>query len=198
MKTNKYRWELTKKLFGGKVIAIKPTMRCNLKCPYCAVNMAKGRAPLYSQKRYSFWIDVINREKPKLVVISGGEPTLYPHLHKIVNYCIKKRILVQLVTNLTTTYELSKITPSWRVILLSTYHPAAGLKNFLENYETLKNRFFITVRELRPKGSDMKPRFITWAKVKQIYTEQSDDYMIIYAPDGTKYHSCRELDEAGA
>ncbi len=41
-KLKKYLWELAKILKKGNAIAMKPTMRCNIKCPYCAANMTHG------------------------------------------------------------------------------------------------------------------------------------------------------------
>jgi len=197
---SKYLWEIALRLKRGKVIVIKPTMRCNLNCPYCIVDKTLNTRPKFKEMPVMSWLKLIGEEiwngKVKLLVISGGEPGLYKDLHAIVNYAVDNGILVQIISNITHLSEFDKIKDSWRVVFLSTYHPVGSLKRFMFGYKELSSRFYVTVRELRPKG-DMNPRYISFAKTIPIKDEQSDKEMEIYAPDGTKYNSCLELDKAG-
>jgi len=196
LRLSKYRWELANRLQRGRVLYIKPTMRCNLKCPYCAVNKAHGRAPKYEEMNIGYWITLIKREKPKLLVISGGEPALYYGLASIVNCAVKQKCRVRIFTNLVSIAEFRKIHPSWRVIFLSTYHEVCPLDFYLKNYNTLSQLFYINVREMREKG-DKTPRRIPLSHIMTISVTQSETPVEIYAPNGVLYHSCKELDENG-
>ena len=197
----KYLWELALILQRGPILRIKLTMRCNLKCPYCSVNMAHGRQPKFEEMGVESWLtflaDQLWNNRIKLLVISGGEPGLYKDLASIVNYAVDNGMLVQIITNLTKIEEFQKIKKSWRVIFLSTYHPVGDLDNYLNNYNTLSKKFYITVRELRPWSYQMVPEYIPWASVKAIAESQDETQMEIYAPDGSKHESCQALDRAG-
>src|SRR5574343_183639 len=192
-KLSKYRWELAKMLKRGQVIMIKPSMKCNLKCPYCSVNWHTGKPPEYDEHNYQYWIDVIKREKPKMVAISGGEPGIYKGLHHIVNYCIENKILVQIVTNLTTIEEYRQIKPSWRVTFWSTYHHGSSELKYKNILQALKVRFYITVKELE------RPKVFSFSRMVKLSTEFTNTIYPykIFSPDGRVFYSCYEIDISG-
>ena len=197
MKLRKYLWELAKIFRKGNIVRIKPTMRCNLSCPYCSVNKAHGRAPEFIELHYYHWVRIIKGNEPvKMVVISGGEPGLYDCVNLLINWCVGRGYLVQVITNLTNISKFRRIYKSWRVIFLSTYHPVGSIERYLMNYNELSRKFYITVRELRP-ADDMLPQHIPWAQVKAISDSQDETPMKIYAPDGSVHDSCQALDRAG-
>ena len=193
MNLRKYLWELAKLLKRGKIIMIKPSMKCNLKCPYCSVNWHTGKPPEYDEHDYQYWIYVIMSEHPKMVAISGGEPGIYTGLHHIVNYCVANKILVQIVTNLTDIKEYVHIQHSWRVTLWATYHHASRAKSFELLYDYMSKRFHITVKELE------SPKVFPFSRLTPLKTEFSNTiypYKII-APDGRVFNSCYEIDISG-
>lgn len=196
MKIKKIRWELAKKLRGGSIFFFKPTMVCNLKCPYCAVNKAHGRQPRYKEQSIDFWKYMLKDRDLNHVTISGGEPALYGDLPELVNWMAANKMLVLIFTNLSNVEPFLKIKKSWRVMFYSTYHDVLPLDRYLKNYEKLSKKFHVSVRELRP-ASDLKPKYIPWAKVKPISHDQDEAYVEIYAPDGRLFYSCSELDRAG-
>ena len=188
----KYLWTL-KSLFikPDEILIIKPTMRCNLGCFYCVVNIAHGgRPPIYDECSPEFWVDMIKDTSKKMLVISGGEPGIYKGLAKIVNAAIEKKMLIRIFTNLSTINEFLSIKDSWRVIYLATYHYLGGYCKFMDNYDILSKRFHIAVREI-------EARRLPFSKVVEMATEQTDRYQLIYAPDGRLFTSCKDLDEGG-
>lgn len=194
----KVRWELAKKMRKGKIFYMKPTMVCNLKCPYCSVNKAHGRAPRFHDMHYGQWLDTILAydKNIKQVTISGGEPALYTDIVPLVNSLINMRYIVLIFSNLSKIDKFLEIRKSWRLAFYSTYHNVLDLDTYLENYNILNKRFYVSVRELRPPD-DMKPVYIPWAKVKPISDKQDDDYVEIFSPDGRMFYSCQSLDKAG-
>lgn len=195
-RANKIRWELAKKLRAGQIFFFKPTMLCNLKCPYCAVNKAHGRQPRFKEKPIDFWKYMIKDRKIKHVTISGGEPALYSYLPELVDWMTANKMLVMIFTNLSNVRQFMRIKRSWRVMFYSTYHDVLPLDRYLQNYKMLSSKFHVSVRELRP-AYDIKPKYIPWAKTKAILTDQDEEYVEIYAPDGRLFFSCNELDKAG-
>ena len=183
----KIRWELSKLLKGKRYIAIKATIICNLKCDYCSVINAKKyydvpypTPPKYKEMSPLFWMKVIKRVKPDLITFTGGEPGLYKGLSEIVNYAVKEKCLVQILSNLTVLNEFRKIIPTWRVYFIHTVHPSASLNG----YEEISKLFHVTKRVLKenPEGSLKQER--------QLITWKDTQYRLMYAPDGTLYDSC--------
>lgn len=86
------------KKFDNK-IRLYLTLECNLKCSYC-VNDCHGDIPkgLFSTVSAEKWFTAINREKRDLI-ITGGEPTLYPELIELING-IDPKIHIKLYSNL--------------------------------------------------------------------------------------------------
>ena len=67
------------------------TDKCNFSCPYCMKlkKEAQGTLPYKEAKRIlKLWV----KEGLKNVRFSGGEPTLYPNLKRLVTYCKKNNV----------------------------------------------------------------------------------------------------------
>jgi MoaA/NifB/PqqE/SkfB family radical SAM enzyme len=75
---------------------LQVTRRCNQACRFCS-NPSNGRTiPL---RRARSWIDRFVKEGYGGLILTGGEPTLHPQLHKIVQYAVKKGISPRMITN---------------------------------------------------------------------------------------------------
>jgi pyruvate-formate lyase-activating enzyme len=81
------------------IVDIEITNKCNLDCIYCF-------GPEYSNSDkdmpLDFWysvLDFLSRTNCKCVVISGGEPTLYPYLIDVLKFAKNKGLSVLLATN---------------------------------------------------------------------------------------------------
>lgn len=65
-----------------------PTWRCQNACPYCWLNetvrtrRAMMRAP---EQPVSRWLEAVERDRPDLLDIAGGEPTLWPGLLSFID-----------------------------------------------------------------------------------------------------------------
>lgn len=187
MNIKKYLWELHKLLHSKRIIRIKPTMRCNYNCYYCAVNNAKKYydikydvPPYFKEQPPEFWIKLIKRANPSFISISGGEPGLYIGLHKIVNYAIENNIIVQIMTNLSEIDEYRKFKNTYKITFIFTLHPQGSMNN----YNEINKRFSITKRIITKQPSS-KTRY-----EKKMWLKKDDRYMIIYNPDGQLFDSC--------
>jgi len=85
---------------------IYPTMICNLKCPFCYYRFLQNKihVPFEMMK---VKIDTLEDYYIEAVDITGGEPTVYPHLKELVSYCKEKGLTVTVITN-ATQYQLVK------------------------------------------------------------------------------------------
>lgn len=52
------------------MIVFYPTLRCNLKCPYCALTLIDGNKPEYPEIDVNGWKQIIDKEKPSVILIS--------------------------------------------------------------------------------------------------------------------------------
>lgn len=73
---------------------ISPDLKCNNKCIMCQDGFREDN--MNTTTNYNEFLDNLNREinfdNTYRVAISGGEPTLYPHLFELVQYLKSKGI----------------------------------------------------------------------------------------------------------
>lgn len=174
----KLRYELYKKLKGGKTITIKPTVRCNLDCDYCSMEWLERKK--FKEVGYMEWVRLIEKIKPTVVNISGGEPMLYNDITDLINGLVKRKYLISIVSNLTVYRELKK---SWRIVFYATYHKQAPLEFFKFRLSGYRKRFHVSVWEF---GEQM----IKGSKKKKLKTKPNMEKVEVYAPDLTKYDNC--------
>jgi len=93
----------------GPVVAWNITQSCNLKCQHCyssAVSSSKNELSLEQIKET---IDQLAALKVPVILLSGGEPFMHPHLIDIITYIRDKGIRVSLSTNGTLiTHDVAK------------------------------------------------------------------------------------------
>ena len=76
------------------------TNKCNKKCSYCYNNMDKNIKNTYISKQNI--INLINQAQKmniESIILSGGEPTLYPELEYITEYILKKQFNCKINSN---------------------------------------------------------------------------------------------------
>lgn len=75
-------------------ITIALTSKCTQNCEFCYV---KNRAP--GELNYSKLINFLKVVRPKSVDLAGGEPTIYPYINELIDWCYDEGIKVGLITN---------------------------------------------------------------------------------------------------
>lgn len=85
--------------FIPRLVFWEITEKCNLNCPYCRRNDCSGKGlPLELSLQI---IDRIAKDYRPLLVFSGGEPLLYPHIFEVCLYAYNKGLKTALATNAT-------------------------------------------------------------------------------------------------
>jgi len=73
---------------------------CNLQCIYCYANAGQGDQDGLAPGEV---FDVVEQAQDlgarKIVLLGGGEPLLYPHLRRVVEYLSERRLVIELFTN---------------------------------------------------------------------------------------------------
>ncbi|MBD3390929.1 MAG: anaerobic ribonucleoside-triphosphate reductase activating protein, partial [Chitinivibrionales bacterium] len=86
--------------FPGTVSTVLFFAGCNLRCPYCHNVELVRKTVDQSLRSDEFW-DFLDKRKGRIdgVVLSGGEPTLYPYLREVVDEIHERGYRVKLDTN---------------------------------------------------------------------------------------------------
>ncbi|MEN8140732.1 MAG: radical SAM protein [Thermodesulfobacteriota bacterium] len=73
---------------------------CNLRCVYCYASSGTPLADELTLAEIESAIDqAVALGAKKIIVLGGGEPLLYPHLLKVLDYIKKKNLVADLFTN---------------------------------------------------------------------------------------------------
>lgn len=72
---------------------------CNLSCSWCYAQDKLKKNDVMSFEDACRCIDLMHDAGISQINLLGGEPTCYPHLHKLIEYCTNKGIEACLVTN---------------------------------------------------------------------------------------------------
>ena len=133
----------------GAWLTLTINTNCNLRCTDCPLWIGNDEFPQWKQYNIEDWKDfIINLpEWFSLFSICGGEPTLLKWLADFVNWLLDNGHHVSIYTNLYNVDELLKIKRSSRFIIIATYHHQDDKERFLRNYNLLKNKYRISVRE---------------------------------------------------
>lgn len=89
----------------GRLLSMRTetSLVCNIQCRYC--NGTSGTAPP-GEISLGTIKDVISQVKElggeSVVVIGGGEPTIYPHFRELIHYIAEKEMTPVVITNTTT------------------------------------------------------------------------------------------------
>lgn len=89
-------WE--RRIYRPISLQVAPTDKCNLKCSFCSVKNRAG-----DELDYDVLITTIGKlieyGIKTIEFTGGGDPTLYPYINEVVEYCYKKKLGIGLITN---------------------------------------------------------------------------------------------------
>jgi len=183
-----------KRLKRGIRIKIFPTFKCSLKCDYCGNNLGRDLHPSENNLKTILdllgWINLIDNFPVKIreVVISGGEPTIWPDFPELVNYLLSQGYFVTVYTNLTNK-NLLNVDKSRRLRVYATFHGRHYDKNqFLKNYDVVSSVHRVDVNEIAQQQlpfSKVDPWGCDYEQSKTI----NKNYFWI-APDGSIHPHC--------
>jgi MoaA/NifB/PqqE/SkfB family radical SAM enzyme len=205
-------------------VRIYPTLKCNLRCTYCAnechKNNGEDKKGEYEEVDFRIWADALKKIGHP-IIITGGEPTLYPQLIELLNALSSSKLMVKLYTNLVWSREFTNkfITKmkNENVTLFVSYHSLVSPQKFAETILLLKNnnKFMGTIHTiLQEENAD---RVNTAIKLFEnsgisVYTDENLDYeyyeavsqtnrrkvkcskkIFIIAPDGNRYQCVSKM-----
>ncbi|WP_417335302.1 radical SAM protein [Halobacteriovorax marinus] len=78
------------------VAAIRLNDQCNLKCDYCDSYKMNKVIPFQDLIAY---LDSLHQKGCRMVILSGGEPFLYPHREELMDWLISKNFYISINTN---------------------------------------------------------------------------------------------------
>jgi organic radical activating enzyme len=193
-------WTL-KKLKTGISIGLAPTYRCNQNCWYCGNKMGGDVFPKCPEINWEQWRDnIINFPlKIKEVVLSGGEPCIYPEIEKLVNWLLDNGYFVQFYTNLARPGIITKFKRSKRLILFANFHHTffgkdeiwdeESLLEWDSNYQSLKKAYQI-------KPEEINNALLPYTKVKRWHSETHEtnkhNVLLRWNPAGELFVNCED------
>jgi len=147
---NILRYGLMKRFKRGVRISIALTFKCNLKCPYCVVEMPTGKLPVAKESTLDELKHFITSFPYKLreIKLTGGSPELHPGFVEFANWLLDEGYFVTIFTNLLHYSKLSQLKRTYRLMFISTYHHSADPKKYLLNYIDLCRIYRIRVEEI--------------------------------------------------
>jgi radical SAM protein with 4Fe4S-binding SPASM domain len=80
-------------------VYVELTRECNLSCKHCYAGAGTPRDDELTFQEITSLIDQMAEIGVLSIVLTGGEPLLYPHIFEIMKYARKKRLSVLLFTN---------------------------------------------------------------------------------------------------
>lgn len=111
---------------------IQITRVCNQECRFCSNPPIDKIIPIKYAKSL---IDTYIKNGYSGLILSGGEPTLYPHLEKLIAYATNKLFPVKLITNgqKTSDFKYLKllVEAGLKHIILSIYSNKSDIQSFL-------------------------------------------------------------------
>jgi wyosine [tRNA(Phe)-imidazoG37] synthetase (radical SAM superfamily) len=162
----------------GLNVSMNVTYNCNFKCWYCAVTIPTGAMPKSKEStaeqwldfrfpNYYLWFNIKIPLKIRQVAITGGEPTLYSDLVKLVNALLDKGYHVTVYSNLTRPKMLMEIQKNYRFQIVATYHHHDNADRFDQAYRMVYSKHRINVEEIDDKHGVKK---LSYSKLKPLIT----------------------------
>jgi glycosyltransferase involved in cell wall biosynthesis len=174
--------------FDG-MLRIYPTLRCNLRCPYCVNDHVPGGKKESPRIPGLEWAAAINRHG-RHVVITGGEPFLLPDLVDMIN-AIDPSLIVRVYTNLS--LDVREMLDALRreVRFYVSWHPRphADYDQFLANLDRIQKHplLWADVHAVRAKETeDLLPSDLQHFSSVCLHIDVDDDQRSFIGSIGNK------------
>ncbi len=135
---------------------------CNYSCSYCPDDLHNGR---YKFPKLETAIDIFKKfrgDAPIYFEITGGEPTLWPHLGKYIDEISDENTYIEVTSNGSRSPKFWKnFNSKVDFFLLSFHAEPANEENFTKTLEALNERYLIQVT------FSIQPKY--WARIKKYY-----------------------------
>ncbi|HLF26419.1 MAG TPA: radical SAM protein [Anaerolineae bacterium] len=82
-----------------KLVLLEVTNRCNFRCSYCHVDFDLHQDSLLGERRLAEVLEELSALRFSALILSGGEPLLYPHLEAVLQRATALGFGVDLCTN---------------------------------------------------------------------------------------------------
>lgn len=172
----------------GSRATVVTTTTCNLHCDYCPM-FIYGEVKKYNISTLEEWQKWFKRFPIKLsqLFVSGGEPSIYPHIVPLVNWLITEGYHIIIFTNLFKAENFIGIKPHWRLLFMPTFHDVRGNK---------RERYNVGAKLLKENGFQVSTQQIfentgKFHRVKEFFTKewfQEEDDGFQFAPDTPRTH----------
>lgn len=149
-----FRYGLMKRFRRGIKLKIYPTFACNVGCDYCGMKLSHDKGFVMPKKKtveLQDWLDFIDNfpEPIQEIVVTGGEPTLWPHFTGLVNSLLDKGYYVLVQTTLADLSKFFHLYQSRRLRFAVSYHHGKMDKDeLLEKYNLLSKIFVMHIEEI--------------------------------------------------
>jgi MoaA/NifB/PqqE/SkfB family radical SAM enzyme len=116
---------------SGMVLELDVGYICNYQCEYCSPTINRGTEWINFEKLKEF----LTLVKPSTIIISGGEPTIYPHIVELLTYLKNTPTFTCLITNATGNLKKYKHLIDFTIF---TFHiDSSDLYTFIENVSSV-------------------------------------------------------------
>src|SRR4030042_2205906 len=174
---------------------LQVTRECDQECRFCS-NPPSGRKDmsLGTAKRI---VDGYHKAGYDGVILTGGEPTKYPRLPGLIEYCVRKGIYTKLITNAQKTgdkkFLLKLINAGLRQFHVSIYSHHEEVQNFLAKKDDSLKNIKKTLGHLAQMSSVRVDLNITFNKYNADHLSSLVQFIIENYPF-VKHFSCNNLD----
>jgi len=116
------------------------TLECNLSCEYCYnANLLVEQCPTLGLARWKEALDKLYAEGLKNIILTGGEPLLYPWLYDLVEHAKQLGLHVTLLTNGTLVTVNNEVFTLIDKCIVSLDSLSTSKRSGIENYDVLQN-----------------------------------------------------------
>ena len=152
------------------------TRKCNLECSFCSMKSS----PLFKEENFPFeeWknvIDQLKEYKVKRIILTGGEPTLFSEIERLVDY-IKSKMDCEIILSTNGVLFTSQLI---EMIASSISRVDISWESIYGEYPQLQTQLRCNVRRLIDRGANVH--------LSYVMTKENKKYVHCFLEDALKY-----------